>query len=86
MKLSLFQQVVLLPIRVYRRWLSPLKLQPTCRFHPTCSAYAQEAIIRYGVIQGGYLAVRRILRCHPFHPGGFDPVPHKQVPAATEEF
>ncbi len=61
-------------IRLYRRYLSPLK-PPTCRFHPTCSAYALEAIERHGAFLGSYLAVRRILRCHPFHPGGLDPVP-----------
>jgi uncharacterized protein len=86
MKPSVLQQLVLWPLRVYRRWLSPLKPQPTCRFQPTCSAYAEEAIIRYGVMQGSYLAIRRILKCHPFHPGGFDPVPSKQAPAVTEEF
>ncbi len=63
------------PIRFYRRFLSPLKAAPSCRFHPTCSAYAIEAIEVHGVLRGGYLAVRRVLKCHPLHPGGFDPVP-----------
>lgn len=61
-------------IRGYRRFLSPL-FPPSCRFQPTCSQYALEAIAVYGTIKGTWLAVNRILRCHPFHPGGYDPVP-----------
>ena len=61
-------------IRFYRANLSPMH-QPCCRFIPTCSQYALEAIEKYGALKGGYLALRRILRCHPFHKGGFDPVP-----------
>jgi len=60
-------------IRFYRIFLSPLK-PPSCRFVPTCSQYALTAIEKFGVVRGGYLAVRRILRCHPFHPGGYDPI------------
>ena len=60
-------------IRTYQRFLSPL-LPPSCRFHPTCSQYAIDAITTHGVNKGIWLAVRRILRCNPFHPGGFDPV------------
>lgn len=60
-------------ISVYRVLLSPL-LGPACRFAPSCSAYADEAIMRYGLLRGGRMALTRILRCHPFHPGGFDPV------------
>ena len=61
-------------IRSYRHFISPL-FPATCRFQPTCSQYALEAIGTYGTIRGGWLAIRRILRCHPFHPGGYDPVP-----------
>ncbi|MCI1277510.1 MAG: membrane protein insertion efficiency factor YidD [Nitrospira sp.] len=57
----------------YRACLSPL-LGPACRFYPTCSVYAQEAIERYGVLKGLFMAGRRLLKCHPFHPGGVDPV------------
>jgi putative membrane protein insertion efficiency factor len=61
-------------IRVYQLVLSPV-IGPACRFYPTCSAYALEAIARHGLFKGAFLAVRRFLRCHPFHPGGVDPVP-----------
>ncbi len=61
-------------IRGYRLALSPL-LPPSCRFQPTCSQYALEAIERFGPARGSWLALRRLLRCHPFHPGGYDPVP-----------
>ena len=61
-------------IRFYRGAISPYT-PPACRFTPTCSVYAQEAIEKYGARKGGYLAVRRILRCHPLHKGGYDPVP-----------
>jgi uncharacterized protein len=65
-------------IRLYQLTVSPL-LGPTCRFYPSCSNYALEAIRRFGVVQGGWLAVKRLARCHPWHPGGFDPV---TLPAA----
>ncbi|MDR1468526.1 MAG: membrane protein insertion efficiency factor YidD [Spirochaetaceae bacterium] len=61
-------------IKFYRAAVSPYT-RACCRFYPTCSAYALEVVEKYGVVKGGYLAVRRILRCHPFHAGGFDPVP-----------
>ena len=61
-------------IRGYQIILSPL-LPPSCRFHPSCSAYALEAVTRHGALKGGWLAARRLARCHPFHPGGYDPVP-----------
>ncbi|MHA6483768.1 membrane protein insertion efficiency factor YidD [Paenibacillus sp. strain BS8-2] len=66
------------PIVFYRKAISPLK-PPTCRFYPTCSAYALEAIEKHGAARGSWLAARRIARCHPFHPGGFDPVPEPSV-------
>ena len=61
-------------IRFYQRFISPFKPK-TCRFYPTCSHYAAEALETHGVLYGGYLAARRLLRCHPLHPGGYDPVP-----------
>ncbi|MBO4367195.1 MAG: membrane protein insertion efficiency factor YidD [Clostridia bacterium] len=61
-------------IKGYRRFISPYTA-PSCRFIPTCSEYALEAVEKYGAVKGGYLAARRILRCNPFHPGGYDPVP-----------
>jgi uncharacterized protein len=61
-------------IRGYRQFISPL-FPPSCRFQPTCSQYAVEAIATYGTIKGSGLAIARILKCHPFHPGGYDPVP-----------
>ena len=61
-------------LRFYKREISTY-LPPSCRFVPTCSEYAMQAVAKYGAVKGGYLAVRRILRCHPFHPGGYDPVP-----------
>lgn len=61
-------------IRFYRAAISP-HLPPSCRYTPTCSEYALEAVEKYGALKGGYLAIRRILRCHPFHEGGYDPVP-----------
>lgn len=64
----------LLAIRFYQRWASP-GLPAACRFEPSCSRYAQEAIERYGLARGGWLALRRLGRCHPLHAMGFDPVP-----------
>ena len=65
--------IALAMLRFYQRWISPL-IAPRCRFHPTCSAYAYEAIIRYGLWRGVAWAVWRLLKCQPLHPGGFDPV------------
>lgn len=64
-------------IRGYRLFISPL-FPPSCRFRPTCSQYAIEAIDRFGVFRGSWLATQRILRCHPWHQGGYDPVPLKK--------
>ena len=68
------KKVVILLIKFYRNCISPYK-RPCCRFIPTCSAYALEAVERYGIFRGGYLSIRRILKCNPFHEGGYDPVP-----------
>lgn len=67
------KKIAIIMIKFYRLFISPLK-PPTCRFVPTCSEYALQAIEKYGILQGGSKAVGRILRCHPFHPGGYDPV------------
>ena len=69
------KQLLLFIIRIYRRFSS--LTPPKCRFYPTCSAYAYEAIERFGVFKGCYLAIRRLLKCHPFHKGGIDLVPKK---------
>ena len=61
-------------IRAYRRWVSPA-FGPVCRYEPACSQYAIEAIERYGVLRGTGMAARRLARCHPWHAGGYDPVP-----------
>lgn len=67
------KKFLMLLIKIYRRYISPLK-KPSCRFYPTCSKYALEAIEKYGVLTGTKLAIIRILKCHPFHPGGHDPL------------
>ncbi len=68
------RQALLLLVRLYRYAVSPF-LGNHCRFHPTCSCYAEEALREHGALRGGWLALRRICRCHPWHPGGIDPVP-----------
>ena len=71
--LQLPRRILASLVRGYQFAISPL-LPPSCRFTPSCSQYALEAIIRHGAMKGGWLAARRLVRCHPFHPGGFDPV------------
>ena len=68
------KNVLLRAIRFYQRQISPLS-PPRCRYIPTCSEYAAQAVEKYGALKGGWLASRRVLRCHPFHKGGYDPVP-----------
>jgi len=70
----MLKRVLVLIITFYQRVISPA-FPSRCRFYPTCSQYSKEAILKYGVVKGGYLAIRRILRCHPLNPGGYDPVP-----------
>ncbi|MDR1319399.1 MAG: membrane protein insertion efficiency factor YidD [Treponema sp.] len=67
------RKAALLLIRFYQKAISP-HFPSACRYYPSCSVYACEAIEKYGIFRGGFLALRRILRCHPFHPGGYDPV------------
>lgn len=69
----MLKAVIVFLIRFYRKWISPLKA-PSCRFYPTCSQYAIDAVTRYGALKGIPMSLKRILKCHPFHPGGYDPV------------
>ncbi|WP_237445706.1 membrane protein insertion efficiency factor YidD [Sinobacterium norvegicum] len=71
------KKIALLFIKFYQYVISPI-IGPRCRFYPTCSEYAQQAIEDYGAVKGSFLAIKRILRCHPFHEGGCDPVPPVQ--------
>lgn len=68
------KDLIIIPIRLYQRFISPL-LPPSCRFTPTCSQYAIEAVSKYGILKGSWLALRRLLRCHPWGGSGYDPVP-----------
>jgi putative membrane protein insertion efficiency factor len=70
----MIKQTLIALIKAYQYCISPF-LAPSCRFYPTCSVYAISAIKKHGSIKGFFLAVKRILKCHPFHPGGFDPIP-----------
>jgi uncharacterized protein len=82
----MLKKIILVLIRFYRYFLSPLTFS-SCRFVPSCSAYALEAVERFGPFKGSLLALWRILRCHPFHPGGYDPVVkfsnHSQIESAS---
>lgn len=70
------KRLVLWLLRGYKRFVSPL-FPPACRYHPTCSQYAYQAVERFGVLRGLYLGIRRLLTCHPFHEGGYDPIPDR---------
>ena len=69
------KKIMIFLINLYRKYLSPLKSRPTCIYTPTCSQYAIETLEKYGFLKGSFLAVKRLLRCHPFAKGGYDPVP-----------
>lgn len=71
----MIKKILLFIISLYQKYISPLKRTSCCIYTPTCSSYAAQAIKKYGAFKGMYLAVRRILRCNPFHKGGYDPVP-----------
>ncbi|MEH6995325.1 membrane protein insertion efficiency factor YidD [Neobacillus drentensis] len=73
----MLKKVFISIIRFYQVAISPIK-PPSCRFYPTCSHYGLEAVQRFGAFKGGWLTLKRILKCHPFHPGGIDPVPEKK--------
>ena len=75
------KRLLLFALRAYRYAIAP-RLPPSCRFYPSCSQYAQQAIERFGSARGSWLAAKRLCRCHPFHPGGFDPVP--DAPTETD--
>jgi putative membrane protein insertion efficiency factor len=68
------KRILVFLITLYQRIVSPF-LPPSCRFYPTCSQYAREALEKHGVLKGIFLSIRRLLKCHPFHAGGYDPVP-----------
>ena len=70
----MIKSLLLQIIKAYQYLISPL-LAPTCRFTPSCSQYASEAIVKYGALRGSWLSIKRVLRCNPWHPGGYDPVP-----------
>ncbi|HEX9593383.1 MAG TPA: membrane protein insertion efficiency factor YidD [bacterium] len=72
------RSVFVVVIRAYRWLVSPL-MPPACRYYPSCSVYGEEAVRRFGAWRGGWLALRRIARCHPWHPGGYDPVPLRRT-------
>lgn len=71
---SIMKEFFVKSIEFYQKYIGPIKGN-TCRFYPTCSEYTKEAIIKYGIFKGSWLGIKRILRCNPFNPGGYDPVP-----------
>lgn len=77
------KRAILWLLRVYKRFVSPL-LPPSCRFTPTCSEYTYQAVERFGVLKGGWLGIKRVARCNPFNPGGYDPVPPREGREGTE--
>lgn len=79
---TLFRRIAILPILVYRYMISPI-MPVACRFQPTCSSYAADALTQHGVVKGGGLALRRLARCHPWGGQGYDPVPPVMPPAAS---
>lgn len=68
------RKIIVFIIKGYRKLISPM-FPPSCRFYPTCSEYSEEAISKYGIFKGGWMSIKRVGKCHPFHPGGYDPVP-----------
>ena len=78
------KKILILLIRFYQKFISPM-FPAKCRFYPTCSQYTLEAIKEHGTIKGTYLGIRRILKCHPFHEGGYDPVPKKENKNSEEK-
>ncbi|NLC67657.1 MAG: membrane protein insertion efficiency factor YidD [Clostridiaceae bacterium] len=69
----MLKKLIIWLIKIYRKYISPLKA-PCCRFYPTCSQYALSAVEKYGTVKGSIIAIKRVLRCHPFNPGGYDPL------------
>ncbi len=72
--MNFFSNLLIELIKFYQKFISPLKIKGSCRFYPTCSTYAIDALKKYGLLKGGFMAVKRILKCNPFNSGGYDPV------------
>ena len=70
----MFGKLAIIILKFYQKFISPLKTVSSCRFYPTCSQYAIDAILKYGIIRGSFKSIKRLFKCHPFHPGGYDPV------------